>query len=326
MEKIYRWGIIGAGNIAAKFCDALCSVRGAEVYAVASRDEAKARDYAKKYSAKKIYTDYESLMQDENVDIVYIATPHILHHDQTMMCLHYGKHVLCEKPLSVSYDRAAEMIAMAKEKNLFLMEGMWTSCMPFLQKIREWIREGKIGKIKYLQAQFGFHSDMEPQSRLWNKNLGGGSVLDVGIYPIYLATALLDKPDRIQTFAKIGVTGVDEYANIIMQYGVDTTAHLLSSITFKTSLEASIIGEKGQIRIYEPWFKSSELSLESEDNESEKFSQPHRSNGFEHEIEEVIHCLKMGYTESKKMPHEATLSLAKIMDEVLWQSGYQNAP
>ncbi len=150
MNKNYRWGILGAGRIAAKFCEALCFVEGSEVYAVASRDIENAKAYAAKYNATKFYSNYDDLIKDENVDIIYIATPHPFHYEQTMNCLRNGKAVLCEKPMSLTYKQTSEMIAMAEEKKVFLMEGMWTACMPFLEKIKSLIDEDIIGKPQYV--------------------------------------------------------------------------------------------------------------------------------------------------------------------------------
>ena len=321
MNRNYRWGILGAGRIAEKFCTALCFVEGSEVYAIASRDEEKAKTYASKYGASRFYNNYDDLVKDENVDIIYIATPHAFHYAQTMFCLQNNKPVLCEKPMSLSYSQTAEMIASATEKNLFLMEGMWTSCMPFIEKIITLIKEGVIGKPKYVNADFGFAAPVNPESRLMNKALGGGSVMDVGVYPIFLSALILGEPSLIQTVSELTTTGVDEYANMIMKYPNGETAHLLSAINFNTGIEAEIIGEKGTIKIKSPWFKATDLSVHSPDGITQNFSMPHECNGFEHEIKEVMHCLDNNLLQSNKMPHHSTLLVSKIMDEVLRQAG-----
>jgi predicted dehydrogenase len=321
MNRNYRWGILGAGRIAEKFCTALCFVEGSEVYAIASRDEEKAKTYASKYGASRFYNNYDDLVKDENVDIIYIATPHAFHYVQTMFCLQNNKPVLCEKPMSLSYGQTAEMIASATEKNLFLMEGMWTSCMPFIEKIITLIKEGVIGKPKYVNADFGFAAPVNPEGRLLNKALGGGSVMDVGVYPIFLSALILGEPSLIQTVSELTTTGVDEYANMIMKYPNGETAHLLSAINFNTSIEAEIIGEKGTIKIKSPWFKATDLSVHLPDGITQNFSMPHECNGFEHEIKEVMHCLDNNLLQSNKMPHHSTLLVSKIMDEVLRKAG-----
>ena len=320
MNKAYRWGVLGAGRIAAKFCEALCFVESSEVYAVASRDMENAKAYAEKYKATRCYSTYEELMDDKEVDIIYIATPHPFHFEHTMNCLRHNKPVLCEKPMSLSYRHTAEMLAFAEEKKLFLMEGMWTSCMPFIDKIQSLIKEGAIGKVQYISADFCFNAPVDINGRLYNKSLGGGSLLDVGIYPVFLATLLFGEPSAIKSVTKKTVTDVDEYANIILQYPNGAIAHLLSGITFNSPIEAEIIGSEGSIKIKNPWFKATAFTLHRDDETEETFSIPHLSNGFEHEIKEVMNCLDNNLLESKKMPHELSLGISKILDELLKQA------
>ena len=321
MGKNYRWGILGAGRIADKFCTALNVVEGSEVYAIASRDAVKAKAYANKFNASRFYNNYDDLLKDENVDIIYIAIPHAFHYEQTMACLQHKKAVLCEKPMSLSYKKTAEMIHVAKENKLFLMEGMWTSCMPFIKKILSIIDDDIIGKPQYVSADFGFKATVDLESRLFNKALGGGSMMDIGIYPLFLATLIFGEPTLIKTISKLAVTGVDEYANIVLQYANGATAHLLSSTTFNTPIEAEIIGTKGRIKIKNPWFKATDFSVQLNDGGMQNYSIPHLSNGFEHEIKEVMRCLDNGLLESDKMPHRLSLSVSKAMEEILQQAG-----
>lgn len=320
-NRNYRWGILGAGRIAEKFCTALCFTAGSEVYAVASRDIDKGKEFAVKYNATRVYNQYSELVKDDAVDIIYIATPHIFHYEQTMLCLQHKKPVVCEKPMSVSHHLSARMIAMAAESKVFLMEGLWTASMPFMAKIKSLIASGIIGEPQYVAADFGFAAPKDIDGRLYNKALGGGSVLDVGIYPISFATLILGEPAVIRTISKLTDTGVDEYANIIMQYKNGAAAHAFSSINLQTPVEAKIIGTEGTIKIANPWFKATDFSLHLNDGTTQHFSFPHECNGFEHEIMEVMHCLDNGLLESSKVPHQLTLSVSKILDEVLSQSG-----
>ena len=320
MNKNYRWGILGAGRIADKFCTALDFVKGSEVYAVASRDVEKAKTYASKYNASRYYNNYDDLIKDENVDIIYIATPHAFHYEQTLDCLRHKKAVLCEKPMSLSYRQTREMIDTATENDTFLMEAMWTSCMPFIAKIKLLIREDVIGELRYVAADFGFTVPVDVNSRLFNKALGGGSLMDVGIYPLFLATLILGEPTTIKTISKLTVTNVDEYTNVILQYENEATAQLLSTISFDTAIEAEIIGTKGRIEIKNPWFKATDFSLHLNDGSTENFTIPHESNGFEHEIREVMRCLYYGLLQSDLMPHRLTLSISKTMEEILRQA------
>ena len=321
MAKNYRWGILGAGRIAEKFCTAIEVVEGSEVYAVASRDLSRAKEYAEKFNAKKYYNSYDDLVKDENVDIVYIATPHAFHLEQVMLCFNNGKAVLCEKPMSLSAEQSAAMIAAATEKKLFLMEGMWSRFMPSIEKILSLIKEDTIGKLQYLSVDFGFTAPYDIEGRLFNKNLGGGSVLDIGVYAIFLSTLLFGEPSSVKSVSKLSATGVDEYANMVLQYPAGETSHLLTSIVFSTSLEAEIIGTAGKIVIQNPWYKATEFTLCMTDREPQHFSMPHEANGFEHEIREVMHCLDENLLQSPKMPHAFTLAVSKIMDEVLRQAG-----
>lgn len=321
MKKKYRWGILGAGKIADKFCEALGYTEGAEVYAVASRNADNAKMYATKHKAAKWYSNYNDLIQDENVDIIYIATPHAFHYEQTILCLQNNKAVLCEKPMSLTIQQTTEMIEVAAKNNLFLMEAMWTGCMPFIEKIVSLIKEDAIGLPQYIAADFGFTAPNDSGSRLFNKALGGGSVLDIGIYPIFLTALIFGEPSVIKTVSTLTATGVDAYASVIMQYAGGQTAHVLSAINFNTAVEAEIIGTKGRIKISNPWFKATELTLILNDGTTEKFSMLHAGNGFEHEIKEVMYCLDNGLLQSNKVPHQLTLSVSKIMDEILRQAG-----
>lgn len=321
MKKNCRWGILGAGRIAEKFCEAINFTEGAEVYAVASRDIENANAFATRHKASKVYTNYTDLVKDENVDIVYIATPHAFHYQQTLLCLQHKKAVLCEKPMSLSLQQTAEMIAVAEKNKLFFMEGMWTACMPFIDKILSLIKEDVIGEPQYLSADFGFTAPVDPKGRLFDKALGGGSVMDIGIYPIFLATLILGEPSLIKTVSKLTSTGVDEYANVVLQYASGQTAHILSTINIDTAIEAEIIGTKGRIKINNPWFKATDFTVHLNDGTSQNFSMPHASNGFEHEVKEVMHCLDNGLLQSSKVPHHLTLLVSKIMDEILLQAG-----
>ena len=323
MTKNYRWGIIGPGRIAEKFCTAIQFTEGSEVYAVASRNKENAQAFAGKFNAAKAYDNYEALMQDENVDVIYIATPHPFHHDQTIACLKHKKAVVCEKPLSLRYSDTKEMIDVAKENNVFLMEGLWTASMPFMQKILSLIKDDVIGTLQYISADFGFAAPADLSGRLYNRALGGGATLDVGIYPLYLATAILGHPSVIKSVSKLAVTGVDEYSNTVLQYDSGATAHLVCSIGFNTPVEAEIVGTKGSIKIKNPWFKATDFSLHINNGTTEDFSIPHLSNGFEHEVKEVMHCLDNGLLQSNKVPHSLTLSLSKTMDEILRQAGVE---
>ncbi len=321
MNKIYRWGILGAGHIAEKFCTALNFTETAEVYAIASRDMDKAAAFASKHRAPIWYDNYEALMKDKNVDIIYIATPHAFHSEQAINCMNHQKPVLCEKPLSLSYQQTKAMIDAANENKVFFMEGMWTACMPFMDKIRQLIKEDVIGAVQYVSADFGFNAPVNLEGRLYNKTLGGGAMMDVGVYPLYLATSLLGVPGQINVISKLSETGVDEYMNIALQYETGATAQLISSIVFQTNIQATIIGKKARINVKSPWFKATDFVVQKNDGSIENFYLPHLSNGFEHEIKEVMDCLDNGLLQSKKVTHALSLSMSKITEAILKEAG-----
>lgn len=321
MKKNYRFGILGAGRIADKFCTALSYVEGAEVYAVASRDIEKAQQYAEKYNASVYYDNYDALRKDENIDIIYIAIPHALHYEQAMACIQQKKPVLCEKPMTLNLHQTAALINAAAENKVFLMEGIWTACMPFIERIKDLIESDIIGEIRYVSADFCFQAPLDFEGRLYDKALGGGSLMDVGIYPLSFATLFLGKPEAVKIVSKLSATGVDEFCNVILDYANGATAHLLSSITFNTAVEAAIIGSKGSIKVESPWFKATAFTVSLNDGEVKHYSIPHQSNGFEHEIMEVINCLDNNLLESNKVPHKFSLTVSQLMEDILTKAG-----
>jgi predicted dehydrogenase len=321
MERPYRWGILGAGNIANKFASALNYTEGSEVFAVASREAGKAKQFAEKYGASRSYDNYQKLAEDPDVDVIYIATPHAFHHDQAILCLRNQKPVLCEKPMALSFKQVNSMIEVANANKTFLMEGMWSRFMPAINKALELVEADVIGPVRYIRADFGFPAPYNLEGRLYNLKLGGGSLLDVGIYPLFLTTLFLGAPSTIRSLAKLAVTGVDEYCNIMFQYPGGEVASIFSSITIKTSLTAEIAGTKGRLLFHPPFYKTNTLTLEINNGESNSFSFPHEHNGFEYEIRQVTDCLDKGLTECPIMPHSMSLQMARVMDTVLEQCG-----
>ncbi len=325
MMKTWNFGILGPGKIANRFADAFQFVPEARVYAVASRDSRKAREFASKYKAEKQYASYESLVEDPDVDIVYIATPHVFHHEQTLLCLRHGKPVLCEKPLSMNLREATEMVTLARQQNVFLMEGMWSRFFPYMHKAIELIHKGVIGDIQYLTADFGFAAPVHYDGRLYNMALGGGAQLDVGIYPLFLATCLLGKPAKISAHSHLAATGADLTTGAQLYYPNGSIAQLLSSIVADSPKEAIIAGTKGRIHIQSPWYKSQELTLRMNSGESTVFPFPHSGNGFEFQIQEVVRCLAQGKKECEIMSLDFSLMMAEVSDEIRRQGGIRYA-
>jgi predicted dehydrogenase len=321
MGKIYKWGILGAGKIAEKFATAIEYTEGAELYAVASRDKQKGQDFAVRHGVSVIFNDYESLAMDANVDVIYVATPHAFHCEHSIFCMQNNKAVVCEKPMALNYSQVVKMIRTASEYNVFLMEGMWSRFMPSIHKALELIKQGVIGDVQYVRSDFGFNAPADENNRLYNLKLGGGSLLDVGVYPLFLATLLMGEPTSIHSASKLTKTGADEYCNAILKYSGDRSASIFSSITMNTEKHAEIIGTKGKIILKSPWYKTTEMLVLLNDGDRQSFSMPHGSNGFEHEIQHVKDCLDKGYKESPLLPLDFTLTMSRTMDIILHQMG-----
>jgi predicted dehydrogenase len=320
MSKNYRWGIIGAGRIAAKFASAINYTEGAELYAVASRDLANADTFKSTHQASVCYNQYEKLAKDPMVDVIYIATPHAFHSSQAVMCLQEGKPVLCEKPMALDRIEVSKMISAAKDNDCFLMEGMWSRFMPAINKVLE-IKDEALGQLRYVRADFGFQAPFDPHSRLFDRSLGGGSLLDVGIYPLFLTVLLFGEPETIQALGKLSGTGADEYCNVQFQYAGGETASIFSSITVKTSLTAELAGTKGRIYMHNPWYRTNSITLESNEGEPQEFSFPYEHNGFEYQVRHVMDCLDKGLRESPLMPLDFTLTMVRVMDKIREQVG-----
>ena len=323
MSKIFRFGIIGPGKIATKFCDSLKTLSSeAQVYAVASRDGSRAKDFASIFKAPKNFSSYEELVKDPLVDIVYIATPHPFHFEQAMVCLNHGKAVLCEKPLTISYSQTAKLVELARAKKVFLMEAMWSRFIPALVQMKEVIDKGEIGDIKFMHADFGFVAPNNLDMRTFNKSLGGGAQLDVGVYPMFLALWLLGKPDYIKAFAALASTGADENTTALFGYKSGATASIFSSFVADSVKEAIITGTKGTITVHAAWHKAVSFTVKKNDmDQSEFFEFPYPSNGLQFQAVEAMQCLREGKTESSKLSLDMSLMMAEVADEIKRQIG-----
>jgi predicted dehydrogenase len=323
MNRKFRFGIIGPGRIAAKFCDSLQTLsQEAEVYAVGSRDDARAAAFGKRFGATKIYSTYEALATDPNVDVVYIATPHPFHFEQASLCLKNHKAVLCEKPMTVSYKQTLQLVELARKENIFLMEAMWSRFIPANEKMKQLIDEGAIGEIKFMHADFGFIAPPDLNMRTFNMTLGGGAQLDVGVYPMFLALWLLGKPNYVKAYANLASTGADDNTTALLGFENGAAASIYSSFRAESTKEAVIMGTKGTITIHPAWHKSTSFSLKQNGSEkAEHFEFPYKSNGLQFQAAEAIKCLKEGRIESSKMPLNLSLLMAETADEILNQIG-----
>lgn len=323
--KTYKWGILGPGKIANKFAVALTLAGNARLEAVASRDAGRAREFAVAHGATRWYDNYEQLAADPAIDAVYIATPHGFHAEHALLCLRHGKAVLCEKPMALSNEQVREMVNAARSGGCFLMEAMWTRFLPIMEKTLELIREGRIGAVRYVRADFGFLAPFDPAGRLYNLRLGGGSLLDIGVYPLFLCLQLLGEPDSIRAAGHLAPTGADETCHAILQYRDGRSAVFSSTLACPTSITAEIGGTEGMIQLPGPWYKNDNLVLRT--GPSQKESKPETIqlepmvNGFEYQIREVMRCLEEGLIESPMMPHAFSLTMSKVMDAIRGQIG-----
>lgn len=311
------------GKIAHKFAHDLSLVGDASLHAVASRDIDKAKVFAKNYEAQKHYGSYEELAKDPDIDVVYIATPHPFHFEITMMCLDHGKAVLCEKPMGMSSAQTRAVIDKAKEKSLFLMEGLWTRFIPLTEKLIEILEDKSIGDLLFIRSDFGFKADMNPDGRIYNKSLGGGSLLDVGIYPAYLSLLTLGIPAEVQATARMTDSGIDSYCSVMLSYKNAAKASLESTIEADTPTEAYLYGTKGSIKIHRKFHHSEKLTLLRNGAKPETFELKYLGNGYVHEIDEVQRCLNNGNLESDKHPHAMSLELSLLLDRVKREIGLE---
>ncbi len=318
MKEYYKWGIIGAGKISEKFAEGLKSSPKAECYAVASRDKEKAEAFASRYGFRKAYGSYEAMLNDPDVDIVYIATPNNLHYSNTIAALSAGKNVLCEKPFALNSQELAEMIKLARSKKLFLMEALWSRFLPSVIKVKELIESEQLGKAHVVQADFGFISEYNPEGRLFNPSLGGGSLLDIGIYPVFLSLFLFGYPDNISALSIKSPSGTDNTNGILFSYKDGKVSSLMSSFAVNLDTEARIFCDKGKITLNRMFHCPTSVTV-SEGNSTQKFPIDFSGNGYNYEADEVMRCLDLGLTESPDWNLNSSIELMKLLDEIRLQ-------
>lgn len=321
MGKKVNWGIIGLGKIAHKFSQDLLLVEDANLYGVASREINKAKDFANKYQADNFYGSYKDLTNDPNIDVVYIATPHIHHCEYTLMALEAGKAVLCEKAFGMDKAEVQKMIAKASEKKLFLMEALWTRFIPGTEKVLELLNSGLVGDIKSVRADFGFKANYDPKERLFNKKLGGGALLDIGIYPVFLSLLTLGFPKEIIASAMMSPTNVDSTILMLFNYNNQATAILDANLAVDTPTEAWLHGTKGSLKMHSRFHHTESISHYKDHELVETFEVKYKGNGYYHEIKEVMNCLQKSKIESDKMPLSFSLKLIDLLDKIRKEIG-----
>ncbi|MBE5867790.1 MAG: Gfo/Idh/MocA family oxidoreductase [Lachnospiraceae bacterium] len=315
MKKV-RWGIMGIGRMAGVFGNTLKALEQAKVYAVASRNLEKATEFGAEYGAVKCYGSYEELVQDEQVDIIYIATPIACHYDNVKLCLNAGKHVLCEKAFTQSAEGARELYALAKEKKVLLMEGLWTKCQPVFRKIMEWNREGKLGRIQAIDARF--YTKGGRDHRLVKNRSQGGVLFDLVIYPLMYACAILGyEPEQISALAvKEGDGGIDIMDSIQLRYKNGAFATLTSGVSHERQISLYIQGTSGRILIQDEFFfQAQRVVLEDWNGQvKEEFDGSFMINGYEYEAIEAMQCIEQGKTRSELLPMEETIAILELLE------------
>jgi predicted dehydrogenase len=327
MAKKIKWGIVSTGHISGRFAEALQMLPEAEIYAVASRNLQSAEKFAEEHGIPNAYGSYSAMAEDSEIDVVYIGTPHAFHHDNSLVFMRAGKSVLCEKAFAINAREAEEMIRVAREQNVFLMEAMLTRHVPLINKVQDWIKDGLIGEVRMVKASRCARGVFEPSQRHLNPELGGGSLLDVGVYVISFASMIFQKaPEQVVGFAHIGETGSDEQGAAILKYDKGEIADLSFALRTKAVNDAYIYGTEGYIKIDEVFAVPTKATLFRNDKGSEDIDEPIKGGAFVHEAEEVMRCMKAGLKESPHMPLEESLQIIRIMDEIRapWGLSYPN--
>lgn len=317
MMQTIRWGILSPGTIARGFAQGIRQTDGSVLRAVASRDYGKSLAFKDEFDAEIAYGSYEELVNDPAVDICYISTINPFHYELAKLCLEHNKPVVVEKPFTINAKQAEALIKLAHEKNLFLMEAMWMRFNPAIHQVKQWIEEGRIGEARLLQANFGYDGGPDKTARHLNRELGGGALLDIGIYNLSLCGMIFGHAfkDIKSTVELDEEMGVDRSFATLINYG-HQTAMLTASVVCSYKDEARVLGTTGVIEIPEPFYNPSRVVLRSHDGAEEVFTRDPSVNGFNYEVAEAASCLREGLKESPWQTHEETLVWMRVMDEL----------
>lgn len=320
MKDSIGWGILGPGKIAKNFVSDLNLVEGGRLIAAASRNLKRAKSFIAEHGGEFAFGSYEELFQCDDVDVIYIATPHTGHMEWAIKAMQSGKHVLCEKPLGINLEQVSQLVAMAKKQQVFLMEALWTRFNPSIQKVKQLIHQDEIGKVSYLHADFAFYGlDRDVKGRILNPDLAGGSILDIGIYPIFLAYLILGKPQNVQATANFHQSGAEIQTSMMFSYN-EAQAILYSGLTSSSEMRAEIQGEHGAIYIDPRWHETQGFTI-LKDSEKVHHELPTIGKGYSHEIQEVHNCLNNNALQSELWSHQNSIDLISLLDEVRRQAG-----
>lgn len=313
--KTYNWGILGTGNIAHKFARALLLLDNANLFAAGNRNTENAAAFAAEFGIKGFVGTNEEMLSHPGVDVVYISSPHALHMEHTLMALRNGKHVLCEKPMSINASEVEIMIKEARKNGLFLMEALWPPFQPSYLKVNEIINSGMMGRLMHMRSRFAFLSQYDPDLRTYNLALGGGALLDVGIYPIMDFLRYMGEPETIVASSVLSPTGADESTSFIFRYGDGRLAEGYCSFASMAGISTEFNCEKGNLTLSRGRDRSQHLLIEYSDDSEDRIFTP-AAQGFQLEAAEVMSCLDAGLPESRVVPLSFTLRLSQLLDTV----------
>jgi predicted dehydrogenase len=312
---VIRWGIIGTGGIASTFAADLELTDSGTVTAVGSRRAGSAEEFAERFGIPNRHAGYEALVADPEVDVVYVATPHPMHREDALLALRAGKHVLVEKPFTMNAAEAEELVATARDAGLFLMEAMWTRFLPHIGEIRRLLAAGVLGEIVTVTADHGQWFSEDPAFRLFAPELGGGALLDLGIYPVSFASFVLGEPDRVTAIADPAFTGVDAQTSILLGYAGGAHAVLTCTLRAKSPTRAAIVGTDARIEIEGDFYAPGAFTLTPRGGESQRVEIAHEG-GLRYEADEVARCVGEGLLESPLMPLDETVAIMRTLDAV----------
>ncbi|WP_073951862.1 Gfo/Idh/MocA family protein [Streptomyces kebangsaanensis] len=318
-EQRTRWGILATGGIAAAFTADLVDLPDAEVVAVASRGEEPARAFAERFGIPRAYGSWKDLAEDADIDVVYVATPHAAHRTAAGLCLEAGRNVLCEKPFTLNLRQAEELVALARGHGRFLMEAMWMYCNPLVRRLKALVDDGAIGEVRTVQADFGLAGPFPPSHRLRDPHLGGGALLDLGVYPVSFAQLLLGEPSDVTARAVLSAEGVDLQTGALLSWDGGALAQVHCSISGGTATCASITGSRGRIDVPSGFFHPERFVLHRDGREPEEFTADPADGprtSLRHEALEVMRALRAGETESPLVPLDGTLAVMRTLDAI----------
>jgi predicted dehydrogenase len=321
-----RWGVVGTGGIASAFVEDLHFVEGAEAVGVGSRAQQSADRFAAEHSLGRAHPTYEALVTDDEVDVVYVATPHPGHHAAAMLAIEAGKAVLVEKPFTMNAAEAESLVTAARDRGVFLMEAMWARFVPWAVRLRELLADGTLGEVRAVIADHGQWFPQDASHRLFAPELGGGALLDLGVYPVSFASMVLGTPSRVTAVSDPAFTGVDATTSMLMQYAGGAHAVLTATLTAAGPTTAAVIGTDARVQVDGPFYTPTGFTLTRRDGTSERFDQPVQGRGMWCEAAEVVRCLREGRLESDVMPLDETVSIMATLDEVRRQIGLTYPP